>query len=262
MISSLSFCFLVIDSDSVIILPKPVYTGIANSVSYGKELLFYQISILNKEHGAQYSLLLAVFLVIITFLFKNLFNYLASYHIMHLKNGVLRDLRKTMYDKIISLPISYYSEKRKGDVMARMLGDVGEVQNSFFSILELIVKEPLTIVFAIIAMFNISIKLTLFVFIFIPISGFIISKIGKNLKSKSVRAQEESGYLISIVEESLSGLKVVKSYNAEPIFKTKLPPYQSKTAMVTIPINSLIGEAKLFLFPMLLLNFKRLFTEL
>ena len=208
-------------TDSVILLPKPVYTGIANSVSYGKELLFYQISILNKEHGAQYSLLLAVFLVIVTFLFKNLFNYLASYHIMHLKNGVLRDLRKTMYDKIISLPISYYSEKRKGDVMARMLGDVGEVQNSFFSILELIVKEPLTIVFAIIAMFNISIKLTLFVFIFIPISGFIISKIGKNLKSKSVRAQEESGYLISIVEESLSGLKVVKSYNAEPIFKNK-----------------------------------------
>ncbi|MEO8235228.1 MAG: ABC transporter ATP-binding protein [Flavobacterium sp.] len=208
-------------TDSIIILPKPVYTGIANSVSYGKELLFYQISILNKEHGPQYSLLLAVFLVIVTFLFKNLFNYLASYHIMHLKNGVLRDLRKTMYDKIISLPISYYSEKRKGDVMARMLGDVGEVQNSFFSILELIVKEPLTIVFAIIAMFNISIKLTLFVFIFIPISGYIISRIGKNLKSKSVRAQEESGYLISIVEESLSGLKVVKSYNAEPTFKNK-----------------------------------------
>ena len=88
---------------------------------------------------------------------------------MHLKNGVLRDLRKTMYDKIIELPISYYSEKRKGDVMARMLGDVNEVQNSFFSILELIVKEPLTILFAIIAMLNISIKLTLFVFLFIPV---------------------------------------------------------------------------------------------
>jgi ATP-binding cassette, subfamily B, bacterial MsbA len=206
--------------DSVVEIPKPVYTGIANSFDYGKELLFHHISILNKEHGPQYALLLAVVLVITTFLFKNLFNYLASYHIMHLKNGVLRDLRKTMYDKIIDLPVSYYSEKRKGDVMARMLGDVGEVQNSFFSILELIVKEPLTIVFAIIAMLNISFKLTLFVFIFIPISGFIISKIGKNLKSKSTRAQQESGYLISIVEESLSGLKVVKSYNAEPTFKS------------------------------------------
>lgn len=203
------------------IAQKPVYSGLGSATEYGKELLYYYIGDLNKEHGPQYALLLAVTLVITTFLFKNLFNYLASYHIMHLKNGVLRDLRKTMYDKIIDLPVSYYSEKRKGDVMARMLGDVGEVQNSFFSILELIVKEPLTIVFAIIAMLNISVQLTLFVFIFIPISGFIISKIGKNLKSKSIRAQQESGYLISIVEESLSGLKVVKSYNAEPRFKTR-----------------------------------------
>jgi subfamily B ATP-binding cassette protein MsbA len=100
-----------------------------------------------------------------------------------------------------------------------MLGDVNEVQNSFFMILELIVKEPLTILFAIIAMMNISLKLTLFVFIFIPISGFIISKIGKSLKSKSQNAQKENGFLISIVEESLGGLKVVKSYNAESYFK-------------------------------------------
>jgi subfamily B ATP-binding cassette protein MsbA len=200
---------------------KPIYSGITNVSSYGKELLGYHITNLNKEYGPQYALLLAVGLVITTFLFKNLFNYLASYHIMHLKNGVLRDLRKKMFDKIIELPLSYYSEKRKGDVMARMLGDVGEVQNSFFSILELIVKEPLTIVFAIVAMLNISIKLTLFVFIFIPISGFIISKIGKNLKSKSTLAQQESGHLISIVEESLSGLKVVKSYNAEKTFKKR-----------------------------------------
>jgi ATP-binding cassette, subfamily B, bacterial MsbA len=202
------------------IAKKPIYTGILDSFSYGKDFLFYHMSKLRIEEGPEYALALAVALVITTFLFKNLFNYLASYHIMHLKNGVLRDLRKTMYDKIIELPISYYSEKRKGDVMARMLGDVGEVQNSFFSILELIVKEPLTIVFAIVAMLNISVQLTLFVFIFIPISGFIISRIGKNLKSKSIRAQEESGYLISIVEESLSGLKVVKSYNAETRFKT------------------------------------------
>ena len=117
-----------------------------------------------------------------------------------------------MYDKIISLPISYYSEKRKGDV--------NEVQNSFFMVLELIVKEPLTIVFAIIAMMRISLELTLFVFIFIPISGFIISKIGKSLKSKSQNAQKENGFLISIVEESLGGLKVVKSYNSEGYFKT------------------------------------------
>ncbi|MDP5096743.1 MAG: ABC transporter ATP-binding protein/permease, partial [Flavobacterium sp.] len=164
--------------------------------------------------------LLTVALVISTFLFKNVFNYFASQHLTKVKNGVLRDLREKMYDKIISLPISYYSEKRKGDVMARMLGDVNEVQNSFFMVLELIVKEPLTIVFAIIAMMRISLELTLFVFIFIPISGFIISKIGKSLKSKSQNAQKENGFLISVVEESLGGLKVVKSYNSESYFKT------------------------------------------
>ena len=167
----------------------PVYEGIGNIMAYGKNILYYQISEITKGSGAQFALLLVVSLVITTFLLKNVFNYLASYHIMHLKNGVLRDLRKKMFDKIIELPISYYSEKRKGDVMARMLGDVNEVQNSFFSILELVVKEPLTIVFALITMFAISAKLTLFVLVFIPVSGLIISKIGKNFywKTNSIR---------------------------------------------------------------------------
>lgn len=199
----------------------PVYTGIGDIMVYGKDLLYYKISELTGDSGPQYALMLVVGMVIFTFLLKNLFNYLASYHIMHLKNGVLKDLRKKMYDKIIELPISYYSEKRKGDVMARMLGDVGEVQNSFFSILELVVKEPMTIIIALVTMFFISFKLTLFVLLFIPISGLIISKIGKNLKAKSLQAQNEGGHLISIVEESLTGLKVVKSYNAEKNFKNR-----------------------------------------
>ncbi len=206
---------------NTIIATEPVYGGIGGIIDYGKQMLFFKMNTLSQKNGAEYALLLAVSLVIVTFLFKNLFNYLASFHLMHLKNGVLKDLRVRMFNKIIELPVSYYSEKRKGDVMARMLGDVGEVQNSFFSILELIIKEPLTIVFAIITMFNISLKLTLFVFVFIPISGFIISRIGKSLKSKSTAAQYESGFMISIVDESLTGLKVVKSYNAENNFKER-----------------------------------------
>ena len=203
------------------ITEKPTYTTIWEIPTFAKQYLYYYITELEKNNGPQYALLLVVVLIIITFLLKNLFNYLASNHLMHLKNGVLKDLRNTMYNKIIDLPISYYSEKRKGDIMARMLGDVGEVQNSFFSILELIVKEPMTIIFTIAAMFAISVKLTIFVFIFIPISGYIISLIGKSLKSKSQELQYEGGYLISIVEESLSGLKVVKSYNAENSFKKR-----------------------------------------
>ena len=205
-------------NEKVVEVPK--YKGLWEITTYGKEYLQYYITKLTIENGIQYALLLTVALVISTFLFKNAFNYFASQHLTKVKNGVLHDLREKMYDKIISLPISYYSEKRKGDVMARMLGDVNEVQNSFFIILELIVKEPLTILFAIIAMMKISIELTLFVFIFIPLSGFIISKIGKSLKSKSQNVQKENGYLISIVEESLGGLKVVKSYNSEGYFKS------------------------------------------
>ncbi|TDP57349.1 ABC transporter ATP-binding protein [Flavobacterium dankookense] len=196
----------------------PVYEGITTIDSYLNDTLFYYVNYYSETYGDNYALLLTVSLVVITFLFKNVFGYLGLQHLTKLKTGVLRDLREKMFKKIIELPVPYYSEKRKGDIMARMLGDINEVQNSFFMVLELIVKEPLTIVFSLIAMINISWKLTLFVFIFIPISGFIISKIGKSLKGKSSKAQQENGQLISIVEESLSGLKVVKSYNAENYF--------------------------------------------
>ncbi|MDD2675704.1 MAG: ABC transporter transmembrane domain-containing protein, partial [Flavobacterium sp.] len=164
---------------------KPVLESIFDIIKFSKEYLYYNITQLTDEHGPEFALLLVIGIVSITFLLKNLFNYLASNHLMHLKNGVLKDLRNSMYNKIINLPVSYYSEKRKGDIMARMLGDVNEVQNSFFSILELIVKEPMTIIFTLIGMIAISFKLTLFVFIFIPLSGLLISKIGKSLRSKS-----------------------------------------------------------------------------
>ena len=224
--SSLSFIALipmmqVLFGEAKQIDKKPVFTSIYDIGSYGEDLLYYNISKLTETKGSEYALMLVISLVIGTFLFKNLFNYLAAYNLTFLKNGVLKDLRIKMFDKIISLPISYYSEKRKGDVMARMLGDIGELQTSFFVILELIVREPLTIIFTIFFMFKISIKLTIFMFLFIPISGFIISRIGKTLKSKSTRAQQESGYFISLVEETLGGLKVVQSFNAQSNFRKK-----------------------------------------
>jgi ATP-binding cassette, subfamily B, bacterial MsbA len=203
------------------VLVEPKYDGIGNLKNFSEQYLNFHITKLTHDSGPEYALLLVVSIVIITFLFKNIFNYLASFHVTQLRNGVLRDLRSKLYKKIIHLPISYYSDRRKGDVMARMLGDVGEVQNSFFQILELVVREPLTIVFSIIAMLAISVKLTLFVFLFIPISGFIISRIGKNLKAQSVKAQQENGIFISVLDETLSGLKVVKGYNSEANFISK-----------------------------------------
>ncbi|NNF19040.1 MAG: ABC transporter ATP-binding protein, partial [Flavobacteriaceae bacterium] len=130
----------------------------------------------------------------------------------------LKDVRNAMYRKIVDLPVSFYSEKRKGDVIARITSDVLEIQHSFLSILELIVREPLTILFTIIVMFFISVKLTVFVFIFIPLAGMIISAIGKSLKKKSDRVQKEQGNFLSIVEETLGGLRVIKAFNAEDRF--------------------------------------------
>ncbi|WP_239647610.1 ABC transporter ATP-binding protein [Flavobacterium psychrophilum] len=213
---------------------KPIWTDIWDITKYGKELLYYNITLLDKKDA----LILVIILIIFTFFFKNIFNYLASYHMMHLQNNVLKDLRIQLFEKIISLPIGFYSEQRKGDVMSRMLGDVGQFQNTFFVVLELIVREPLTILFTIIAMFNISVKLTLFVFLFIPISGFIISRLGKNLKSKSNKAQAESGFFISILEETLGGMKVVKSYNAENTFTKKF----TDSIMRMIKLSTSIGN--------------------
>ena len=214
--STLSFIALmpmmqVLFDDTDKIQAQPIYTNIWNITAFGKDYLYFYISQLDKQNA----LILVIALIIFTFFFKNIFNYLASYNMMHLQNNVLKDMRVQLFKKIISLPIGFYSEQRKGDVMARMLGDVGQFQGTFFVVLELIVREPLTILFTIIAMFNISVKLTLFVFVFIPLSGFIISILGKNLKSKSTKAQAESGFFISILEETLGGMKVVKSYNAE-----------------------------------------------
>jgi len=232
------------------VIKKPEYNGIGEISNFSQEYLAFYITKLNDFYGAKYALLLVVGIVIITALFKNIFNYLASYQITILRNGVLKDLREKLYSKIVHLPISYYSDQRKGDVMTKMLGDVGEVQNSFFQILELIVREPLTIVFSIFAMLAISVKLTLFVFIFIPISGLIISRIGKNLKAKSIRVQNEQGVFISTLDETLTGLKVVKSYNAESSFIQKFNDSLERLLKLTTSIankNNLASPLSEFL---------------
>lgn len=198
----------------------PKWQGITNAKAYLEDSLNYFVT-QKVDQGVDDVLIYLVGLVIGMFLLKNLFNYLAMYFITFLRNGVLKDLRNAMYKKTIELPISYYSEKRKGDTIARITSDVLEVQHSFLSILELIVREPLTIAFTIFAMIVISWKLTIFVFIFIPISGFIISAIGKSLKKKSDRVQREQGLFLSILEETLGGLKIIKGFNAEGVFKRK-----------------------------------------
>jgi subfamily B ATP-binding cassette protein MsbA len=196
----------------------PVYKGIWELKKYGEDYLSYYITHTTDTFGVGRTLTIMVVIIISIFLLKNLCDYLAMFFITFLRNGILRDMRNAMYKKTIDLPLAFYSEKRKGDVISRISGDVNEVQTSFLSILELIVKEPLTIVFTLITMVTISVQLTLFVFIFIPVSGYVISLIGKQLKKKSTRAQEEQGIFLSTIEETMGGLKVVKGYNSENYF--------------------------------------------
>ncbi len=211
----------VLFGESEKVCTKPVYQGIKHIKSYAENYLNYVVTSTTEADGPQQALLYMIVLIISLFLLKNLFNYLALFFITFLRNGVLRDLRDEIYNKVVSLPISYYSEKKKGDIIARISSDVNLVKNSMLSVLELIVKEPLTIAFAIIAMFLISVKLTIFVFIFIPVAGFIISRIGKSLKRKSDKVQKEQGLFLSTLEETLGGLKVIKGFNAERRFTNK-----------------------------------------
>ncbi|MEK6509234.1 MULTISPECIES: ABC transporter ATP-binding protein [Myroides] len=224
--SALSFVALipmltVLFGDAKKVTEKPLYTGIGHIKDYLEDYMSYFITQYTAEHGAQDTLMVMAAVIISLFLLKNLFNYWAMYFITFLRNGVLKDIRNAMYKKSLELPLSFFSEKRKGDVISRITSDVLEIQHSFLSILEVVVREPLTIVFTIVAMFAISTELTLFVFIFVPISGVIISKVGKTLKKSSQKASEEQGYFLSIIEESLSGLKVIKSFNSEKNFNKK-----------------------------------------
>src|SRR5690625_4911113 len=164
-------------------------------------------------------LIMICVMVIVLFFFKNLFGYLTKYFIASLQNGMLRDIRYTIYEKITELPVSYFTEKRKGDFISRITSDVQVIQTSFLKMLEMFVKEPLTIIFTLAGMILISWKLTIFVFVFLPISGGIISAIGKKLKSDSTKAQEESAHFLSLVEETLSSLKIIKGFNAEKRFR-------------------------------------------
>ena len=210
----------VLFGDSKPVYLKPQWEGLGEITSYGESYLNYFVT-LKKSEGSDDVLIFMVGFVIVSFLLKNVFNYLAMFFITFLRNGVLKDLRNDLYKKITSLPLAFYSEKRKGDTMSRISTDVLEIQHSFLSILELIIREPLTIVFTITSMFIISVKLSLFVLIFIPLSGFVISLIGKSLKRNSNKVQKEQGHFLSIVDETLSGLKVIKGFNAERIFSTK-----------------------------------------
>ena len=199
---------------------QPIYQGISSLKSYITDSMNYKVSQEVEENPLQ-ALMLSIGLILVLFFLKNFFNYLALFFITFLRNGILQNLRNDIFKKIIELPVAFYSEKKKGDIIARITADVLEIQHSFLSILEVLIREPLTIIFTLIMMFSINTNLSLFVVLFIPFSGLIISRIGKSLKQKSDKVQKEQGNFLSIVEETLGGLPIVKAFFAEERFYEK-----------------------------------------
>ena len=198
----------------------PVWQGMSEAANYVENYLNYFVTT-KKASGSDDVLIFMVSIIIITFLLKNIFNYLSMFFITFLRNGVVKNIRNDIYEQIIKLSLSFYSEKKRGDIVARISSDVQELDNSFLPIFELIVKDPLMVLFTLISMFLISPKLSLFVIIFIPICGFVISVVGKSLRRKSLKVQKEQGQFISLVDETLSGMKILKIFNAEKKFFKK-----------------------------------------
>jgi len=217
------------------------YEGLLKIQTYLKDSLNYYIS-KQLDQNIEGTLLFVIGLVLFLFFLKNICNYLALFFITYLRNGILKDLRNALYDKIIALPLSYFSEEKKGNLMAKMTSDVTEIQSSYLSILELVVREPLTILFSLIAMLFVSVKLTLFVLLFIPLSGLVISSIGKRLKKQSALIQKEQGDFLSIIDETVNGQKIIKTYGAGAYFKEK---FYSATHRFYTFSNKLLFRASL-----------------
>lgn len=179
-----------------------------------KDYFYWQIGQIIGQYGQLQALLYISLVIVGLFFLKNLFRYLAMFFLAPLRNGVVRDLRNALYQRVLILPLSYYTEQRKGDLMSRVTADVSEVEWSIMSSLEMVFREPITIASYLVTMFFISPQLTGFVLIMLPLSGLLIGQIGKSLKRTSQKGQKQMGLLLSIIEETIGGLRIIKAFNA------------------------------------------------
>ncbi len=190
----------------------------ANSI---KENFYFHITQIIDSRGQIDALLFICGLVLTMFLFRNLFRYLALYFLTPIRNGVVRDMRNALHKKIINLPLGYYTEKRKGDIISRMTTDLVEIEWSIMSSLEMIFKDPLNIIIFLASLVFISPELTIFVVILFPVAGFLIARIGKSLKKSSEKGQNKIGELLSNIDENIGGLRIIKSFRAEKIIQSR-----------------------------------------
>lgn len=183
--------------------------------------LKFLISSLIREHSAVYALGFICILVLTAIFFKNMFTYLALRTMSPLRNGVMTRLRADLYSKLLKLPIGYFTEQRKGDIISRMSNDANEIEWSVLSTLEGLINQPLQILVILIALVAISPMLSLFLLVLLPLTGFVIGRVSRSLKKQSTESQELQGSMMSLLDETLGGIRIIKAFNAEKIFSTK-----------------------------------------
>ncbi len=185
------------------------------------QFLKYHFSQLLETSTKQRALLMVCLAIVCTFFFKNLFRYLASYFITPVRNNIVADMRDQLFAKYLSLPLSFYSEERKGNLITRMSSDITEIEHSIINVLEGAFKAPFILIGSILFMLYISVKLTLFVFLLLLVVVFIIGAISRTLRRDSGQAQSSVSSIISLLEESLGGIKIIKAFKAEPFQKSR-----------------------------------------
>ena len=179
-----------------------------------KDKFYFEIGKMIGEYGEMKVLFYVAIIIVTLYFLRNLFRYLAMFYLAPIRNGVVKDIRNKLYLKVLILPLSYYSEQKKGDIIARMTSDVQEIEWSIMSSLEMMFRDPIAIISYLVALFVISPSLSVFVLLLLPVSGFFIGRIGRSLKRTSVKGQKQLGIILSIIEETISGLRIIKAFNA------------------------------------------------
>ncbi len=185
------------------------------SAEYIQAAFNYFITNVIQESGREAALIKMSLMVLLMFFLKNLCRYMAMYFLAPVRNGVIMDIRNALFDKVLILPLSFYSNERKGDIMARMNNDVQEIEWSVIGAIEMVFRDPPTVIIYLVTLFVMSPELTLFSLILIPLAGLLIGKIGKSLKRSSDVGMKKTGDLLSIIEETLGGLRIIKAFRAE-----------------------------------------------
>ncbi len=221
------------------------------------DYLNYIVSQIIIEEGKQTALLFITLFILVMFVLKNIFNYLAQWFMVAVRNGAIADIRNAIYDKLLILPLSFYSKNKKGDIISRAITDVQEIEVTILRSIQQFFREPLTILLYLITLFSINYQLTIFVLIFLPIGGFIVGRISRKLRKESVDAKQQLGNIQSIVEQTISGIRVVKAFNAfdfaRKIFQKQNQQYTKRMIKIyrrvdlSSPISEFIGSILIML---------------